>query len=84
MIAGGKEFAILHLQVALIGGNHQYLVFAAGIGFGEFDPVEIGFRRGVLAQGIFGREKGVVFGAIGDGFPGRIGYGFSFVVEEVE
>ena len=49
MVAGGEEFAVLHLQIALVGGNHQHFEFAAGVGLGELGAGKVGFGRGVLA-----------------------------------
>ena len=50
VVAGGEEFAVLHLQIALVGGDHQHFEFAAGVGLGEFGAGVVGFGRGVLAQ----------------------------------
>jgi len=49
VVAGGEEFAVLHLQIALVGGDHQHFEFAAGVGLGELGAGKVGFGRGVLA-----------------------------------
>ena len=79
VVAGREECAVLHLQVALVGGNHQDFVFAAAVRFAEFDAIKVGFRRGVLRERVGGREVCVVLGAVGDGLAGKFGHGFSWI-----
>ena len=57
VVAGGEELAVLHLQIALVGGDHQHFEFAAGVGLGKFCAGVVGVGRGVLAQRVVRGEK---------------------------